>query len=362
MKKLLWGVPLGIIALVFSGFLMLLLFLIMAFAGIFGLNKDDMFDSQNQYEINLSELGENEIPKQFVEGYKKAGEKYGIPWTLLAAEHRVETNFGQDLNVSSAGALGHFQFMPLTWVGWGYGGGNRLGNANIPKKDLHNLSVISKYGGYGIDGNGDGKADPWEFEDSVYATAKYLSENGGKNGDLRGAVFQYNHAGWYVERVFHYYQAYSSKVKVVDTGGYGGAVSTSGKKGIEGAIAAGSTIINKSPYNWGGGRNETDIKNRSFDCSSFVRWAYSEAGINLGPISSTTTDTLVTKGKPVKPKDLKRGDLVFFKTYKQNGHVGIYLGNNEFLNDNSSNGVSIDRMDNPYWKDAFKGVARRVVE
>ena len=45
----------------------------MAFAGIFGLNKDDMFDSQNQYEINLSELGENEIPKQLVKSTEYHG-------------------------------------------------------------------------------------------------------------------------------------------------------------------------------------------------------------------------------------------------------------------------------------------------
>lgn len=59
---------------------------------------------------------------------------------------------------------------------------------------------------------------------------------------------------------------------------------------------------------------------------------------------------------------MKRGDLVFFDTYKTNGHVGIYLGNGTFLNDNTSHGVSVDSMSNRYWKKAFKGVVRRVVQ
>jgi hypothetical protein len=135
-----------------------------------------------------------------------------------------------------------------------------------------------------------------------------------------------------------------------------------GNEVIEKAIATGMSIVNKSPYNWGGGRTIEDIKNRSFDCSSFVRWVFDEAGVNLGEMSSTTTDTLIGKGKKVSVSDIKRGDLVFFDTYKTNGHVGIYLGEGKFLNDNSSNGVSIDDMNSKYWSDHFSGNVRRVVE
>lgn len=135
-----------------------------------------------------------------------------------------------------------------------------------------------------------------------------------------------------------------------------------GSGAIEAAISAGSSIVGRSPYNWGGGRTSSDIARRSFDCSSFVRWAYSEAGVYLGPVSGTNTDTLVGQGRAVSASEMKRGDLVFFDTYKTNGHVGIYLGNGTFLNDNSSHGVSIDSMSNVYWKKAFNGVVRRVVE
>lgn len=142
----------------------------------------------------------------------------------------------------------------------------------------------------------------------------------------------------------------------------GGSPVSSNVGGIEGAISTGSTIVGQSPYKWGGGRSQADIDARRFDCSSFVRWAFASAGINLGPVGGTTTDSLVGKGRAVSASDMKRGDLVFFDTYKVNGHVGIYLGNGTFLNDNSSRGVSVDSMSNVYWKKAFKGVVRRVVE
>ncbi|MDP0483300.1 peptidoglycan DL-endopeptidase CwlO [Bacillus subtilis] len=153
----------------------------------------------------------------------------------------------------------------------------------------------------------------------------------------------------------------SSKKSSGSNSNSGGAV-ISNSGGIEGAISVGSSIVGQSPYKFGGGRTQSDINNRIFDCSSFVRWAYASAGVNLGPVGGTTTDTLVGRGQAVSASEMKRGDLVFFDTYKTNGHVGIYLGNGTFLNDNTSHGVSVDSMSNPYWKAAFKGVVRRVVQ
>ncbi|KUP35405.1 peptidase C40 [Bacillus halotolerans] len=153
----------------------------------------------------------------------------------------------------------------------------------------------------------------------------------------------------------------SSKKSSSSSNNSGGTV-ISNSGGIEGAISVGSSIVGQSPYKFGGGRSQSDINNRIFDCSSFVRWAYASAGVNLGPVGGTTTDTLVGRGQAVSASDMKRGDLVFFDTYKTNGHVGIYLGNGTFLNDNTSHGVSVDSMNNVYWKKAFKGVVRRVVQ
>jgi len=308
-------------------------------------------------DIQISKVGEGQIPKEYIPIYKAAGEKYNIPWTLIAAIHRVETNFGQDLNTSSVGAIGHTQFMVKTWVGWSFPGGTRLGDASIPKETLMSPAAISKYGGFGVDGDGDGKADPYNVTDAMYSTANYLAANGGASGNYQKAVFAYNHASWYVSRVMGFMKEYTSgSVEAVSIKGG----SAKGSEVIEKAIKVGSSIVGKSPYVWGGGRNQGDINARKFDCSSYVRWAYSSAGVDLGPVSATTTDTLVKLGKVVKVSEMKRGDVIFFDTYKINGHVAIYLGDGKFLNDSSSQGVSVGDLNTKYWKDRFNGNVRRV--
>ncbi|MED4312308.1 NlpC/P60 family protein [Heyndrickxia coagulans] len=130
---------------------------------------------------------------------------------------------------------------------------------------------------------------------------------------------------------------------------------------VEKAISAGSALIGHTSYKMGGGRTKSDIANGIFDCSSFVHWAYAQAGVDLGG-SGANTDTLAGLGQVVSASQMKRGDLVFFDTYKYNGHVGIYLGGGKFLDCNSSDGVSIDNMSSGYWKKCFNGVVRRVVK
>ncbi|WP_279401094.1 bifunctional lytic transglycosylase/C40 family peptidase [Priestia aryabhattai] len=336
----------------------------MAMVSVFGIllpNQEDVAEldgtAVNFGDIQISKVGEGQIPKEYIPIYKAAGEKYNIPWTLIAAIHRVETNFGQDLNTSSVGAIGHTQFMVKTWVGWSFPGGTRLGDASIPKETLMSPAAISKYGGFGVDGDGDGKADPYNVTDAMYSTANYLAANGGASGNYQKAVFAYNHASWYVSRVMGFMKEYTSgSIEAVSIKGG----SAKGSEAIEKAIKVGSSIVGKSPYVWGGGRNQGDIDARKFDCSSYVRWAYSSAGVDLGPVSATTTDTLVKLGKVVKASEMKRGDVIFFDTYKINGHVAIYLGDGKFLNDSSSQGVSVGDLNTKYWKDRFNGNVRRV--
>lgn len=149
----------------------------------------------------ISHFGKNTIPAKYIPIYKAAAKKYGVPWNLLAAIHRVETDFNQNLAVSSAGAIGPTQFMTCTWIGWSYPGCNGLGNASVPENILTNPADIKKYGGYGIDANGDGKADPMNVKDAIYSTAHYLAVNGAKNGDYKQAIFAYNHSSNYVQAV-----------------------------------------------------------------------------------------------------------------------------------------------------------------
>lgn len=93
-----------------------------------------------------------------------------------------------------------------------------------------------------------------------------------------------------------------------------------------------------------------------FDCSGYVQWEMGKQGVNL----PRNTDGQVGAGKAVSASDMKPGDLVFFDTYKKNGHVGIYLGNGKFKGSQSSTGVAVADMSSGYWKDKFSGTVRRV--
>lgn len=125
-----------------------------------------------------------------------------------------------------------------------------------------------------------------------------------------------------------------------------------------------------SYYQWGGGR---DGKNPflkrpiGVDCSSFVWWCYYESGVSLsGGKTGMTTDTIKrdprlskiqgwgTDKKSALSK-LQAGDIVYFDTYKVDGHVGIYVGNGKFIGSQSSTGIEVADMSKGYWWDTFKG-------
>ncbi|MGD7043800.1 lytic transglycosylase domain-containing protein [Jeotgalibacillus proteolyticus] len=156
---------------------------------------------------------ELEVPPEYIDIYQRAEEKYGVPWTLLAAHHRVETRFStMETMVSPVGAEGHMQFMPCTFVGWSHPTCEGLGEGDIPSDEMTDPDIIEQYGGYGTDGNGDGKADPWNIEDAIYSAANYLSKNGGADGELERAIFTYNQSDEYVEDVLYYFNQYEDQL------------------------------------------------------------------------------------------------------------------------------------------------------
>ncbi len=160
-----------------------------------------------------------EIPEEYIPIYKSAAEKYGIPWTLLAAHHRIETRFStMDPLLSPAGAEGHMQFMPCTFVGWGYPGCDGLGKGNIPEEDKTNPEIIKKYGGYGVDANGDGIADPYDIEDAIFSAANYLSKSGAAEGEIEKAIFHYNRSEKYVEDVLWFFNEFENHRIALETG------------------------------------------------------------------------------------------------------------------------------------------------
>ncbi|MDQ6803488.1 MAG: lytic murein transglycosylase, partial [Actinomycetota bacterium] len=111
-----------------------------------------------------------QIPPGLLPIYQAAGIQYNVPWAVLAAINDIETAYGRNLSVSSAGAEGWMQFIPSTW-----------------KK-------------YGMDVTGSGTADPYNPVDAIFAAARYL-DAAGASKNLGKAIFAYNHANWYVQSV-----------------------------------------------------------------------------------------------------------------------------------------------------------------
>jgi Transglycosylase SLT domain/Peptidase family M23 len=111
-----------------------------------------------------------QIPPFLLPIYQAAGIMYDVPWQVLAAINEIETDYGRNLSVSTAGAVGWMQFLPSTW-----------------KR-------------YAVDANGDGIADPYNPADAIFTAARYLHAAGASQ-NLSQAVFAYNHATWYVQSV-----------------------------------------------------------------------------------------------------------------------------------------------------------------
>jgi membrane-bound lytic murein transglycosylase B len=137
----------------------------------------------NQLEIAREDIVSRKVEpmplERYVKLYKEAAKEYGFArdWYVLAAVGRVESNHGQNMGPSSAGALGPMQFLPSMW---------RM---------------------YGVDGNGDGEANIMDPEDAIPAAAAYL-KRGGAPKDWYSALYAYNHADWYVKEVLGVAESY----------------------------------------------------------------------------------------------------------------------------------------------------------
>lgn len=154
------------------------------------------------------------IPIEFMEIYLAAEKKYSVPWYYLAAFHYVETKFSTHKPmISSVGAEGHMQFMPCTWLGWNFPGckGGK-GFVNVPDSIKHNPSQIKRYGGEGIDGNGDGKADPFDIWDAIFSAASYLNKQGFSKNQNK-AIRAYNHSDKYVADINNFAQKFKDEAQ-----------------------------------------------------------------------------------------------------------------------------------------------------
>lgn len=113
------------------------------------------------------------VPERLRPIFRAAAERYELGENgaaVLAGLTSVESDFGRNMGPSSAGAIGWTQFLPSTWAS------------------------------YGVDADGDGRADPFNAHDAIHGAANYLRASGAPD-DWRRALFAYNHADWYVAKV-----------------------------------------------------------------------------------------------------------------------------------------------------------------
>ena len=104
------------------------------------------------------------------------------------------------------------------------------------------------------------------------------------------------------------------------------------------------------PYRFGGATPA------GFDCSGLVQYSYKQAGVSL----PRATDEQLRRSQPLRGAHLRRGDLLFFdQEGKKKSHVGIYLGDGQFVHAPSSGKtVRTDRLDSAYWKKHLAEVRR----
>jgi peptidoglycan DL-endopeptidase CwlO len=275
------------------------------------------------------------IPAPYLRDFQVAGQRFGVPWSVLAGIYRVECDFGTSRlpgcnppgTENGSGAQGPGQFLAGTW---------RHGLAPgqlIPPGP----PTASDADGYATDGDGDGVADPWDPADAVASTARLLAANGGST-DITAAIWAYNHSATYVDEVMtlaaHYLQE---------------AVPSPAARGAEAVPSSPVvTVVGfaeaqlGTPYRWGGEGPD------GWDCSGLVTAAYGAIGLVLPHNAQAQYDA--TAGAAVALSRLEPGDLVFFGADTASiQHVGIYVGGGDMI-DAPHAGATV-RVESIQWPD-----------
>lgn len=333
----------------------------------------------------ITDIGVAGVPQEYVNYFNEASTIFNIPNWCLAAVAKQESNFNP--NTSYGGAYGIMQIQKVDpssgkdlWKylidmglgeiylanGYTFNDSEEMWNIflNDPRAQIFaGAYEIRYYGNYvlykqnkvpKLNYNNNENMDlvKWNSDENDSDFRETLRRifacyNGGPSYgmkvDLDNAQFNYPN------KVFQYAMEFRNA-----------GLNQSSNQIIETVIEAGMKWVGKSPYVWGGGRTEADVIAGRFDCSSFVHYCYASAGIKLGDRASVVTFSLVNMGQKVDASEMRRGDLIFFDTYTVDGHIGIYLGDNKFLHDGTSTGVTVSELSG-YYKEKFNGKVRRIV-
>jgi len=270
------------------------------------------------------------IPADYLSWYKKVGQQYGVPWTILAGIGTVESDNGRTTlpgvksNANAFGAAGPMQ------IGIGGAAGNVWGGAPV-----HPASQVVS--GVATDEDGDGTASVYDPADAIAGAAKYLLEFGVQSNPS-AAIFAYNHLQSYVESVLLYAGQYAGGKFAVDSAqmpsantAAGCVQAAGGVPAVQAPTQAVATAISYAeqqlgkPYLWGGTGPD------AFDCSGLVMMAYRAGGIS---IARTSQAQWVSETR-VPASQVQPGDLVFFAgadgTVTDPGHVGLVIGNGKMI-------------------------------
>ncbi|MER5638874.1 bifunctional lytic transglycosylase/C40 family peptidase [Kitasatospora sp. NPDC002227] len=235
-----------------------------------------------------------DIPPRMLMLYQQAAPACpGLPWTVLAAIGKIESDHGRaPSQVSSAGAIGPMQFLPDTFNQ--YALPVPPGGANPPT--------------------------PWDPPDAVYAATRLLCANGARDAhDLHAAIYAYNHADWYVSKVLAQAREYAENANQQP-----GPVNAPNHAAATAITFARSKI--GIPYEWGG----TGEPGHGYDCSGLTQAAYAAAGLHLPRVAQDQYNATakIPDGAPLLP-----GDLLFYGDDPTRiVHVGLYTGNARMIN------------------------------
>ena len=270
------------------------------------------------------------IPADYLYWYKRVGQQYGVPWTILAGIGTVESDNGRTTlpgvhaGSNAFGAAGPMQ------IGIGGAAGNVWGGLPV-----HPASQVVH--GVATDEDGGPDASVYDPADAIAGAAKYLLGSQVQTNPA-AAIFAYNHLQSYVQSVLYYAGVYAggnysvASASMPSGSSAAGCATTAGgvpainapNQTVATAIAFSEQQLGK-PYLWGGTGPD------AFDCSGLVMMAYRAAGISI----ARTSEKQWATERRIRASQVQPGDLVFFAgadgTRASPGHVGLVIGNGRMI-------------------------------